>query len=99
MNNVPGSGTFFGVVSTSSAITSVTLSDGDFFGVDNVAFSSVSPSAVPEPSTLVLAGAGLVSFVLLKWRRRPQSLKGQCGGFSRPAPRDGRGPPAEGARQ
>lgn len=67
VNNVLGAGTFFGLMSTSGLITSVTLSNGNFFGVDNIAFGTV---AVPEPSALALFAAGLV---VVAHRRRARS--------------------------
>lgn len=55
--NVLGSGTFFGAFSDdpSQAIARIELADGTFFGVDNIAFGQ---TAVPEPATLTLIGAG-----------------------------------------
>src|SRR6185503_16108179 len=48
INNVQGSGTFFGASSNSDVITKITLSNGNFFGIDNIAF------AIPEPTTIGL---------------------------------------------
>jgi hypothetical protein len=57
VNNVQGAGTFFGASAT-EPITSVTIADGNFFGVDNIAFGS--PAAVPEPGSIaLLTGMGL----------------------------------------
>ena len=44
-----------------------------------VVAATAVPSAVPEPSTLALAAAGLVSLALLRWRKRG---RGPCAGPS-----------------
>jgi hypothetical protein len=40
----------------------------DYIGFDNVTFGSATPT-VPEPSTLLLLGSGLLGLVGLRWRR------------------------------
>ncbi len=47
-----GGGTFFGAFSDSDVITHATLSNGAYFGIDNVAF------AVPAPGAAALLGLG-----------------------------------------
>ena len=54
VNDVVGSGTFFGGFSDTDSITRIELSGANFFGVDNIRFA-----AVPEPSSfLLLIGLG-----------------------------------------
>jgi len=54
VDDVVGSGTFFGGFSDADSITRIELSGGSFFGVDNIRFA-----AVPEPSSfLLLIGIG-----------------------------------------
>jgi len=65
VNNVQGSGTFFGALSDAGPITRVTVqSQGDWFGVDNIALADV----IPEPATLSLLGLGALA--LLRRRKR-----------------------------
>lgn len=65
VNNVQGSGTFFGALSDASPITRVTVqSQGYYFGVDDIALAD----RIPEPATLSLLALGGLG--LLARRRR-----------------------------
>jgi hypothetical protein len=46
--------------------------DGEAHGL----FAAVSVAAVPEPSTLALLGAGLLSLCALRWRRSARPREG-----------------------
>lgn len=73
--NVQGAGTFFGLFDDAGVITRLELTgSADFFGVDNIAFSSMPPVAptVPEPTSLVLAGFAGLGMAAGAWRRRRQ---------------------------
>jgi hypothetical protein len=64
--NAQGSGTFFGISSNTQPITQLRLTDGSFYGVDNVAI------AVPEPAAGALA-ALLLAAVGIPGRRRSRA--------------------------
>jgi hypothetical protein len=58
----PGTGVFFGFLS-STPIARVVLSNGiAWYGVDNIAFGDTTP--VPEPATVLLTGLALVTLTL-----------------------------------
>jgi hypothetical protein len=43
------------------------------YRIDNIAITQAGPSAVPEPTTMILLGTGLAAGVAAKGRRRPRS--------------------------
>jgi len=65
-----GAGTFLGIGSTTDLITRLELtSESNFFGVDNVAFSS--STVIPAPAALA-AGLALLSAAQLRRRKQAQ---------------------------
>ena len=72
--NVQGTGTFLGMRSDTEVITHITISNGNYFGVDDIAF------AVPEPTAVALTGIGVA---LMTLRREPEDV-GYCE-YPRPA--------------
>jgi hypothetical protein len=71
-----GSGVqFAGFTDAGKLISSITLdatvgTTGDIIGVDDVRYVASSASPVPEPTSLLLLGTGLVGMVLLRGRRK-----------------------------
>jgi hypothetical protein len=65
---------FAGLISdapfTSAVIGSFGAGQGSSFNIDNL---SIAPSAVPEPTTLLLLGTTMAGLGLARWRRRRQS--------------------------
>ncbi len=78
-NNPGGSVLFWGIIDT-SLFTSITFSNTaagtDYFAFDNMTIGSLAQinpntgSEVPEPSTIALAGAGLIGLVTAARRRQ-----------------------------
>lgn len=67
------SGKFVGIIGE-SPFTSITFDEtvlrgSEQFGADNLYFAAPAPTAVPEPGTLALFGAGLAGVGLLRRRR------------------------------
>jgi hypothetical protein len=70
---------FMGITSDQENIGSIVFTDintntGDTIGIDNIMFSRSLPSndPVPEPSTWLLMGTGLVGMLGYGWRRQRQ---------------------------
>jgi hypothetical protein len=64
----PGSALFIGIVDTNREIYSMTFGVVDQFGYNDIAMGTMR--LVPEPSTLLLLGSGLLGLVGLRWRRK-----------------------------
>lgn len=68
-------GSFFGVIDDSNLLLEFSINENLANDViDNVVFGVASPTAVPEPGTLALFGAGLLGFAAAR-RKRPGSLR------------------------
>jgi hypothetical protein len=62
--NAQGAGTFFGISSDAQPITQLQFTNGNFYGVDNIAL------AVPEPAALIASVTFAATIILT--RRRPR---------------------------
>jgi hypothetical protein len=80
LNDMNANVYFFGVVSSDPAlkiasvrITNTVPDQGDAFGIDDLTIGTAAATAVPEPASLALLGAGVLGLAASRVRRRRMS--------------------------